>query len=389
MNLKKKSNIPSNSSASPSSHLLRHLITAIIVAITLSLSPSINGQTLQLSQPLTLQWTFRSDDISSIGPMADKQSVYLPLTGGAVVSLRTIDGQLDWKTDVGGDILSSLTVDSASVYVASRIEEERGVGATESSVFLRSLSRSSGVILWLRPIPQIIQHTSNSLLGSKLLAVTLENIIIGVDKGTGLIRWSNQLPSRITTAPIFDRETIYLAQEKGNVTVLNYKDGTVARHYQTRLDITSLILGPGGIIFTGTSEGYVNAFSAIEGSLSLNWRKRLSAAIQSLSPTPEGILVVTRDNSVTFLKWQNGKRLWKRRLADRLAAPPTLSEGASLFAPLGEDACTVLSLRDGKEINTLYLGKNNSVVASPLIAGNLLLVPTKHGLLAYTTSDSQ
>jgi hypothetical protein len=108
--------------------------------------------------------------------------------------------------------------------------------------------------------------------------------------------------------------------------------------------------------------------------------------IQSLGQTSQGLLVVSRDNSITFLKRQGGKRLWKRHLTDRLAAQPLLQEDAGLFAPVGEEICIVLSLRDGKQINTLDLGKNNSLIASPVIAENYLLVPTKLGLIAFTAS---
>jgi hypothetical protein len=48
----------------------------------------------------------------------------------------------------------------------------------------------------------------------------------------------------------------------------------------------------------------------------------------------------------------------------------------------------VLSLRDGKLVNTLPVGVDGNTSATPLVAGNLLLIPTRQGLLAFAPSSS-
>jgi outer membrane protein assembly factor BamB len=174
--------------------------------------------------------------------------------------------------------------------------------------------------------------------------------------------------------------------EDGEIVALRQEDGIPLRRYRTQGHITAALLTPDGSIYLGTAEGYVNSLTEAGDTFRLNWRKHVGTEIKSLVQTSQGLLSVSRDNSVTFLKRLDGKRLWKRHLTDRLAAQPLLQEDAGLFAPVGESVCIILSLRDGKQVNTLYLGENNSLIAMPIIAGRYLLVPTRLGLLAFTAS---
>jgi outer membrane protein assembly factor BamB len=331
-----------------------------------------------------MRWYYPSSAISSVAPVQDPDAIYLPLIGGEIVSLRPEDGQLVWKTDVGGDVLLTPTADAERLYVAS---EARGAGgeSKEPAFFLRSVSRSSGVVLWFRPLPRAVQHAFDSR-ASTLFAATLGDIVIGVEKSAGTFKWSSHLPAPIAAPPILNGGRLYLALESGEIIILKLEDGQTLGRYRTQGRITAFSSAGDGALYWATSEGYVNASAETEGALTLNWRRRVGAEIQSLSQTQDGLLVVARDNSVTYLNRQNGRRVWKRRLPDRLAAQPVLHAGAGLFAPLGEDVCIVLSLRDGKQVNTLYLGANNSVVAPPVIAEDYLLIPTKLGLLAFTAS---
>lgn len=362
------------------------MVLALMVTTISFQSAGTKGQSLFLSRPLTMRWYYPSSSISSVTPVNDIDSIYLPLTGGEIISLRIKDGQLEWKTDVGGDVLATPTIDTERLYVANEVRNVSAGRSQEPVVFLRSLSRSSGVILWFRTLPRTVRYSSNSDTSSALFNVTFGDIIIGVDKRTGTVRWSTQLSSRVITTPIFHNNLLYLALEGGELVTLKQEDGLQLRRYRTQDHITALLLADDGSIYWGNTEGYVNALAEAGGSLVLNWRKRVGAEVQSLNQTPDGLLVVSRDNSVTFLKRLNGKRLWKRHLPDRIAVQPLVKDGSALFAPLGEDVCVILSLRDGRQVNTLSLGNDNSVVASPIIADDYLLVPTRLGLLAFTTS---
>jgi outer membrane protein assembly factor BamB len=140
------------------------------------------------------------------------------------------------------------------------------------------------------------------------------------------------------------------------------------------------------VIYFGSTDGYVYAFSETRGRLI--WRRRTGAAVQAVVLTDSGIVVTSLDNFVYLLSPRRGELIWKRQLAGRIAAIPLIDTRSALFAPLGGDACVVLSLRDGKQLNTLPVGEEGNTGATPLVADNLLLIPTRRGLTAFAPSAS-
>jgi outer membrane protein assembly factor BamB len=83
---------------------------------------------------------------------------------------------------------------------------------------------------------------------------------------------------------------------------------------------------------------------------------------------------------------QRGKRVWKKQMPARMISPPLLVEGGALFASVSEEACIALSLADGRQINTLFIGKDNSPIAPPFSTNGTLFIPTRDGLLAFAAS---
>ena len=109
--------------------------------------------------------------------------------------------------------------------------------------------------------------------------------------------------------------------------------------------------------------------------------------MQAVVLTDSGIIVTSLDNFVYLLSPRRGELLWKRQLAGRIAALPLTDNQSALFSPLGGDACIVLSLRDGKQLNTLPVGEEGNTSATPLVVGGLLIIPTRHGLIAFAPSS--
>ena len=115
---------------------------------------------------------------------------------------------------------------------------------------------------------------------------------------------------------------------------------------------------------------------------SLRWRNRTGASVQAVMPTAEYILVASLDN-FAYLFHRNGARLWKRQLPGRIPAQPLAIDDSALFTPLSSSAGVVLAIRDGKQVNTLPTGEEITTSASPVAVGDVVLLTTAHGLLAF------
>jgi outer membrane protein assembly factor BamB len=101
------------------------------------------------------------------------------------------------------------------------------------------------------------------------------------------------------------------------------------------------------------------------------------------------LLVASLDNFVYMLSLSRGSRVWKRQLSGRISSQPLTSSDGALFIPLSSDSGVVLALRDGKQINTLPIGADNSISASPVKVGNLVVVTSIKGLLAFSSPKTQ
>jgi len=99
--------------------------------------------------------------------------------------------------------------------------------------------------------------------------------------------------------------------------------------------------------------------------------------------TGDELLVASLDNFV-YKFTLRGARSWKRRLPGRISSQPLVAHGAALFMPLSGSAGVVLELRDGRQVNWLPTGEEIATSASPVAVGEVVLLTTEHGLIAFT-----
>jgi outer membrane protein assembly factor BamB len=363
------------------------VICLLIIIQSLSSSASTSNQIgqerdtwISLSQPLTVKWLYQSDITTNLTPTADGIHIYLPLASGLLISLNAYDGQLIWKTDIGGELSSSPAADERGVYVAS----ETGGGLrlpSRANGALRALGREGGITLWMRTLPMPIQGT----------LITNENILYGgssdgkvyaVKKHTGEIVWIMQHSAPFASQPVIFGSRLYIGSDDGSLFSLDQFTGKISWRYRTRGAIHGKAVVADGIVYFGSTDGYVYALRETNGSL--RWRRRTGAGVQTVAYAQSGLLAVSLDNFVYCLSYRNGDRLWKHQLAGRIAAEPLTTPDGALFTPLSSSIGVVLDLREGKQINSLPIGEDNSITAAPVVAGQMLLITTRHGLAAFS-----
>jgi outer membrane protein assembly factor BamB len=343
------------------------------------------GDDFIFSAPLAVRWQFESNNIIGLSPTSHNGYVYLPLLAGEIVSLKATDGQLLWRTEIGGDFSASPTADERGVYLASKTAD----GASPQTVLrstgaIRALSQSTGITLWMRTLHFPIQGGLVSS-STKLFGGSADGRVYAFNKATGEILWIVQHTSAFSSHPVIHNKRLYVGSEDGTLLALDETSGAILWRYRTRGALRGPIAVSDNTIFFGSADGYVYAFNEIRGRLL--WRRRTGAAVQAVVLTDSGIVATSLDNFVYLLSPRRGELLWKRQLAGRIAALPLTDARSALFAPLGGDAAIVLSLRDGKQVNTLPVGADGNTSATSLLVGNLLLIPTRHGLLAFAPSS--
>lgn len=335
-----------------------------------------------LSAPLIVKWEYASEALSALQPTCGGEGMYVPLSDGTLISLSTRDGQLEWKADTGGSFPAPPVANGQNVYVLTETVKLGDGEKPESELtLLRALSSTSGITLWASQFSQPPEGTV--AVSEDLLLVPLVNELYAIDRLSGQVRWSSKLAHLSSIDGEAFGGKLYVSDLDRNIYVLDQQTGKTLFRYRTRGKMAVPPVFHGGVIYLGTADGDVCAMRESDGKLLALWRKRAGRRVQSLAYAEGGLLVTTPDNFVQFLGALNGKRLWKRLLPARLAEPILISGNESLFAPLGEDTCIVLSLRDGKQVNAISLGLDNPVIAAPTLCGGRLIIPTRAGLMAF------
>lgn len=358
----------------------------IMMANLCSVSASTFDQVIQqtdtpiaLSLPLTERWLYPSNITTNLTPTADGLHLYLPLASGLLISLNADDGQLIWKTDIGGELSSSPAADGLGVYVASETGGQRL--PTRANGALRALGREGGITLWMRTLPMPIQggliaNEANIYGGSS------DGRVYAIKKRTGDIVWVMQHSAPFASQPALIGSRLYIGSDDGSLFSLDQLTGKVVWRYRTRGAIRGKAIAVDGLVYFGSTDGYVYAVRETDGRL--RWRRRTGASVQTVAYTQSGLLAVSLDNFVYCLSYGNGDRLWKRQLAGRIASEPLTTTDGALFTPLSSTTGVVLDLRDGRQINSLPIGEDNSITAAPVAAGKMLLITTRHGLIAFS-----
>jgi eukaryotic-like serine/threonine-protein kinase len=333
-----------------------------------------------LSEPLTLRWQYTTDSTINLTPATDGERVYLPLAAGTLVSLRALDGQMFWRADIGGEISASPTADDRGVYIATETGVVQGT-APRATGALRALGRESGVTLWMHTLPfplrGALATNEQTLFGG-----ASDGRVYAVSKKSGEIVWIKQFATPFSSIPAVADSHLLLGNDDGGLICLDQGTGRQLWRYRTRGPVRGRPSVHRGVVYFGSADGYVYAVDEASGQF--RWRTRTGAGVQAVAVTDGGLLVASLDNFVYFLSLTHGDRLWKRQLAGRIAAQPLAASDGALFIPLSGDTGVVLDLHDGKQLNTIPIGEDNSTAASPIVVEDVLIVTARQGLLAFS-----
>lgn len=342
-------------------------------------SKSTAASDLDLSQPLTVNWKFESNLTLNLTSAFDAERVYVPLAGGTIVSLTAANGQLNWRSEMGGELSASPVADERGVYVASETGKPE-TGTRRATGALRSLGREGGVTQWMRTLAMPLRGAL-TLANGKLFAGGNDGKIYAFDSRNGEARWSYDYGAPLNSQPVVAGSRVYIGSEDGNLVALEESTGKLLWHYRTKGAVRGPVASGNDIVYFGSGDGYVYAVNATTGLLL--WRKRTGAGVQAVVHAGDELLVASLDNFVYKFSLA-GARLWKRRLPGRISSQPLVTREAALFMSLSSSTGVVLELRTGRQVNLLPAGEETTTSASPIAVGGVVLLTNEHGILAFS-----
>lgn len=331
-----------------------------------------------LSEPMTIGWRYDSNLTLNLTPAFDEERLYVPLAGGIIVSLKADNGQLNWRSEMGGELSASPVADDHGVYVASETGKSES-GARRATGALRSLGREGGVTQWMRTLAMPLRG-SLTLSNGALFAGGGDGKAYAFDSRTGVVRWFYDYGEPFSGHPVVSGGRVYIGSDDGNLLALDESTGKLQWHYRTKGQVRGPVAVGHGVVVFGSGDGYVYAVNVASGRLI--WRKRTGAGVQAVVRVGEELLVASLDNFVYKFS-SAGTRLWKRQLPGRISSQPLMTNTDALFMPLSSSAGVVLELRDGRPVNSLPVGLEITSSASPIAVGDVVLLTTQQGLVAF------
>jgi outer membrane protein assembly factor BamB len=351
-------------------------VFAVVLCVMVALTSIQASTDVLLSQPLTVRWRYESAVTLNLTPAFDSERIYLPLAGGTIVALKAKDGQLYWRSDMGGELSASPVADENAIYVASET-----VGPPNSSAgALRALGREGGVTQWMTPLVRPLRGAL-AISGTKLFAGGSDGRAYAFDKRTGGVLWSIPYGSPFIGQPVMNGGKVYFGTEEGTLLALEESTGRLLWRYRTKGAVHGPVAVTDDNVFFGSGDGYVYALSSDKGHL--KWRKRTGAGVEAVVLAGDALLAASLDNFAYLLNLK-GTMLWKKQLPGRISAQPLTVEQAALFTPLSSSEAVVLGLKDGKQVNSLPAGEELSS-AAPILVGDAVILTTEHGLLAFAS----
>lgn len=368
------------------SRYIRNPLTFFLLILSHSTflsDPSVAQSFADLTRPVYVRWHFRTEGVTNFTPAADSERAYLPLSNGSIVSLRLSDGVLLWRSDIGGTLSASPAADDRNVFVASESLPTPKSIYPQATGVLRALSRQSGLTSWMRTLPSPVRGGIN-LNAQSLFVTSSDGRLYAIRKETGEIKWIKYNSSPLNALNLLHGEIIYASDAFGDIHSIESENGNTLWRYRTRKELRAPVAVFESMVYAGTADGFLYAIDRRTGRLS--WRVRTGAAIQAVMAGEKWVLATSLDNFVYCLSPQNGAKVWKRQLAGRVTAPPLVLNNHVVLAPLVGDECVVVNLEDGKKVNSIYVGEDNNTEAAPLLTKEALLLTTREGLLALTST---
>lgn len=324
------------------SGLFRTLAALFSILAAASASFPVTGDE---SPTLSKCWEYKVDTSDHGALASDDQFVFIGTEDGSVQALDAATSQVIWKSELGGRVASDLFDLRGNLYVVSGIS---GPDKAEAAT-LRSLSTTSGVPSWSRPISPA-DHVYLGYTGGSLLAIANDGTLTAVSEKTGNVVWTSRLGEPVSASPIYLQNKAVIATKSHQVKVISSDNGSVQKHFQTNFTPTA-IAGDENFLFVGDERGNTSKIRTDSGKVV--WNYKSGGAISRLAVTENGLLASSLDNFIYMISPDSGHVVWKRRMPGRVVEGGVILDKYVFALVYGEGTGFLIDPANGKPIGRI------------------------------------
>lgn len=359
----------------------RFAIATALIAVCVFVS-SIAQETVNSSEnknsagsiPYKRCWVYNLPESNGGTLVSSNGTVFFAESGGRVRALTSKTAQVNWVTELGGNIISTLVVPKVGLAVVTRMGPELS-GPTA----LRLLNSETGLVVYSVPVSvsDDIYFLTN---GEVVIVAEKSGNIVTFDARTGASQWNAKLPAKLTTAPVISEDVLVTASAGNKLDIISTKSGKSIGTIPVNKQVTALTIRGNGMIVAGDERGGVTTYRNYSGEIW--WRFKSGAKIGTVIGTTDGVLVGSFDNFVYLLSNYSGDVKWKRRLNGRIISEP-LVVGDQVFVASSTDEYAVgIDLDNGRPTDQLQFGENQFLTTKPVFTNHDTIVFGLTGSLA-------
>lgn len=215
-------------------------------------------------------------------------------------------------------------------------------------------------------------------------------IVGAFDLKTGTKKWLTWIDARVNAAPVAHRGRIYVATLAGTLYELDARDGRVERASKGRVASAPVALTDG--LYFGT-DGSVPRENDMLAAAHTILPAPAEAPQEPITPKPRPVvadnrLVMLDRGMITAQRRDDGRRLWRHRLADVEPAEvlaPMLYAGGSILLATKTGGVIRMDAESGERLAAYELS-SGAFAAQPIVHGGWIYAGTRDGkLVAYDT----
>ncbi|OGU00705.1 MAG: hypothetical protein A2085_10365 [Gemmatimonadetes bacterium GWC2_71_10] len=209
--------------------------------------------------------------------------------------------------------------------------------------------------------------------------------VVLLDRATGDVLWRRRIGGHAAGGPLLADDRLLAASQGrgGTVVALRLVDGR--RLWSTHVgDVVSPLALDGGVVYAGTSEGWVVALDARTGRQ--RWRVRVPGAVRA-APVPLGtaVAVATTRDSIFLLEASTGRIDVRQSTPGTVLAAPALAHGRLV---IGTTAGRLAALDPASLATVWFRDAGGPVVGAVAIRDRIAYAVTANGVLWSIPVDS-
>jgi outer membrane protein assembly factor BamB len=193
---------------------------------------------------------FRVDGRMSGLPRAWGHWLFTVEESGAIRGRERASGAPRWSFPTGGAVKAPVFVDVPSEHLLA--------GTTDGRLIALRLAK--GTARWRWKIGADVLEPGD-VLGDTALFVSYDNILYGVGRGNGHLKWRGVLPSRAVSGPLVFGSAVLVACQETDIVAFDGRDGARLGSIQTAAEIRTAPLVVGDHLYVGLRDRSILAFA--------------------------------------------------------------------------------------------------------------------------------